>query len=154
VMITIPSGSTRLTVTFLYSLPSVVLKSSASAIDAKQTIKMTNIALISQWNFYRMKPAESKPIRVPQTRSAFHPHAQRNAFRPPRCASAIQIVRPLESIAETQPQLQPALLRLFTTCGAGLLAAVHDFVLMAAPTTGLPFLLTTLSRSSLAAKAL
>ncbi|PYV61640.1 MAG: hypothetical protein DMG97_42560 [Acidobacteria bacterium] len=28
-----------------------------------------------------------------------------------RCASAIQIVRPLESIAETQPQLQPALLR-------------------------------------------
>jgi hypothetical protein len=27
-------------------------------------------------------------------------------------ASAIQIVRPLESIAETQPQLQPALLRL------------------------------------------
>jgi hypothetical protein len=30
----------------------------------------------------------------------------------PRCASAIQIVLPLESIAETQPQLQPALLRL------------------------------------------
>jgi len=29
-----------------------------------------------------------------------------------RCASAIQIVRPLESIAETHPQLQPALLRL------------------------------------------
>jgi hypothetical protein len=29
-----------------------------------------------------------------------------------RCASAIQIVLPLESIAETQPQLQPALLRL------------------------------------------
>ena len=29
-----------------------------------------------------------------------------------RYASAIQIVRPLESIAETQPQLQPALLRL------------------------------------------
>ena len=27
-------------------------------------------------------------------------------------ASAIQIVRPLESTAETQPQLQPALLRL------------------------------------------
>jgi len=32
-------------------------------------------------------------------------------FPSPRCASAIQIVRPLESIAETQPQLQPALLR-------------------------------------------
>ena len=33
-------------------------------------------------------------------------------FPSSRCASAIQIVRPLESIAETQPQLQPALLRL------------------------------------------
>src|SRR6266576_283148 len=30
----------------------------------------------------------------------------------PRCASAIQIVRLLESIADTQPQLHPALLRL------------------------------------------
>src|SRR5882762_4390926 len=29
-----------------------------------------------------------------------------------RCASKIQIVRPLESIAEAQPQLQPDLLRL------------------------------------------
>src|SRR4029453_10428155 len=29
----------------------------------------------------------------------------------PRFASTIQIVRPWESIAETQPQLQPALLR-------------------------------------------
>ncbi len=28
-----------------------------------------------------------------------------------QCASAIQIVRPLQSTAETQPQLQPALLR-------------------------------------------
>jgi hypothetical protein len=33
-------------------------------------------------------------------------------FPSPRCASTIQIIRPLESIAETQPQLQPALLRL------------------------------------------
>jgi hypothetical protein len=33
-------------------------------------------------------------------------------FPSSRCASAIQIVRPLESRAETQPQLQPALLRL------------------------------------------
>jgi hypothetical protein len=30
---------------------------------------------------------------------------------PSRCASAIHIVRPRESIAETQPQLEPALLR-------------------------------------------
>ncbi len=29
-----------------------------------------------------------------------------------RCASTIQIVHPLESIVETQPQLQPALLSL------------------------------------------
>ena len=35
-----------------------------------------------------------------------------NLFPLSRCASAIQIVRPLESRAETQPQLQPALLRL------------------------------------------
>ena len=33
-------------------------------------------------------------------------------FPSSRCASAIQNVRPLESIAETQPQLQPASLRL------------------------------------------
>jgi hypothetical protein len=33
-------------------------------------------------------------------------------FPSPRCASTIQIVRPLESIAEIQPQLQPTLLRL------------------------------------------
>ena len=46
---------------------------------------------------------------VPKTPSAFHPPAQRNTFRR---ASAIQIVRPLESIAETQPKLKPDLLRL------------------------------------------
>jgi hypothetical protein len=33
---------------------------------------------------------------------------------PSRCASAIQIVRPPEAIAETQPQLQPPLLRIGT----------------------------------------
>ena len=46
-----PSGSIWVTVAFLYSLPLIVLKSSASAIDAKQTIKITNAALISPWNF-------------------------------------------------------------------------------------------------------
>jgi Na+/phosphate symporter len=35
-----------------------------------------------------------------------------NAFRRPDARMQSQIVRPLESIAETQPQLQPALLRL------------------------------------------
>jgi hypothetical protein len=38
-----PSGSTPVTVAFLYSLPSIVLKSSASAIDAKQQIKTTKL---------------------------------------------------------------------------------------------------------------
>jgi hypothetical protein len=38
--------------------------------------------------------------------------AQRTPFPSSRCASAIQIVRPLQSIAEMQPQLQPALLRM------------------------------------------
>ena len=35
-----------------------------------------------------------------------------NRFPSSRCASTIQIVCPLESITETQPQLQPALLKL------------------------------------------
>src|SRR6267154_924019 len=33
-------------------------------------------------------------------------------FQSPRCASTIQIVRPSESTADTQPQLHPASLRL------------------------------------------
>src|SRR5512133_1739663 len=44
------------------------------------------------------------PFPVPQTQSTFHRLEQRNAFGRQRCASAIQIVRPPESIAETQPQ--------------------------------------------------
>src|SRR5438445_1544483 len=36
-------------------------------------------------------------------------------FPSSRCASATQIVRPRESIADTQPQLHPALLRLSAT---------------------------------------
>ena len=35
-------------------------------------------------------------------------------FPSPRCASATKIVRPHESTVATQPQLQPALLRLFS----------------------------------------
>jgi hypothetical protein len=45
-----------------------------------------------------------------------------NLFPLSRCASATQIVRPLESTAETQPQLQPGLLRLsamISQCLAG-----------------------------------
>jgi hypothetical protein len=35
-----------------------------------------------------------------------------NRFPSPRCASAMKIVRPSESTANTQPELEPALLRL------------------------------------------
>jgi hypothetical protein len=47
-----------------------------------------------------------------KTPSAFHPRRTTKRFPSPRCASAIQIVRPLESIVTTQPQFHPALLRL------------------------------------------
>ena len=43
---------------------------------------------------------------------SFSSAGTKKRFPSSRCASASQIVRPLESIAETQPQLQPALLRL------------------------------------------
>jgi len=52
------------------------------------------------------------PIPVPKTRSAFHFARTTKRFPSPRCASAIQIVRPLESTAETQPNLQQRFLRL------------------------------------------
>jgi len=53
---------------------------------------------------------QNRPLPVPQTQSAFHPLAQRKRFPSSRCASAIQIVRPAESRADTQPQLQLALI--------------------------------------------
>src|SRR5260370_25893087 len=40
------------------------------------------------------------------------PDRAETGFPSPRCASATKIVRPLESTAGRQPQLQPALLRL------------------------------------------
>jgi hypothetical protein len=54
-----------------------------------------------------------RPATVAQSVSAarYSPRTTKR-FPSPRCASASQILRPLESIAETQPQLQPALLRL------------------------------------------
>jgi len=63
------------------------------------------------------------PFPIPQTRSTFHPRTMKR-FPSSRCASAIQIVRPLESIAETQPRLQPALLRLSATISQSLHAAI------------------------------
>ena len=52
------------------------------------------------------------PISSSTNAVSFSAARTTNRFPSPRCASAIQIVRPLESIAETQPQLQPAFLRL------------------------------------------
>ena len=52
------------------------------------------------------------PIRVSQTQSAFCQRSTTKRFPSPRCASAIQIVRHSESMAETQPKLQPASWRL------------------------------------------
>ena len=47
------------------------------------------------------------PPQVPGMPSTFHP-LHNETLSVIACASAIQIVRPSESIAETQPQLQPA----------------------------------------------
>ena len=52
------------------------------------------------------------PIRVSQTQSAFCQRSTTKRFPSPRCASAIQIVRHSESMAETQPKLQPAFLEI------------------------------------------
>src|SRR6266542_3991860 len=52
------------------------------------------------------------PIRVPRTLSTFHPLGQRYAFRRRDVHLQSRSVLPLISIAEIQPQLQPALLRL------------------------------------------
>ena len=49
-------------------------------------------------------------------------------FPSSRCASAIQIVRPLESISETQPQLQPALLR-FSVSNSARRSEADDFAI-------------------------
>ena len=64
--------------------------------------------------FYEIKSTANSCIAVSSSRNAVSFSSARTMKRFPssRCASAIQIVRPLESIAETQPQLQPALLRL------------------------------------------
>ena len=45
-------------------------------------------------------------IPVLQTPSAFHPHAQHNAFRRDARQQS-RLFAPLESIAETQPKLEP-----------------------------------------------
>jgi hypothetical protein len=60
------------------------------------------------------KSGLESPTPIPQTQSAFHPHNNQTlSFVAGVCVSAIQIVRPLESIAETDsitptaPRLAP-----------------------------------------------
>jgi hypothetical protein len=60
------------------------------------------------------------PVSSSRNAVSFSSARTTNRFPSSRCASAIQIVRPLESTAETQPQLQLALLEI-----VGLLIADH-----------------------------
>src|SRR5205807_4411046 len=64
--------------------------------------------------------ASAHPDSTFTKRSHFSSTCTTKRFPSPRCASAIQIVRPLESIAETQPKLQPCFSRL---------SACHDTLL-------------------------
>src|SRR5262249_34953474 len=73
----------------------------------KRTPKVAPTGLVLR----RVGPRKS-PIQVPQTRSTFHRHAQRNAFHHHDVRQQSRLFSPSESIADTQPQLQPALLRL------------------------------------------
>jgi hypothetical protein len=62
----------------------------------------------------RSAPSANSCVVLSSSRNAVSFSSARTTKRFPlsRCASAIQIVRPSRSIAETQPKLQPALLRL------------------------------------------
>jgi len=74
--------------------------------------------LFSQAQFssglYKIKLTANLCIALSSSTNAVSFSSERTMKRFPssRCASAIQIVRPSESTAHTQPQLQPALLRL------------------------------------------
>src|SRR5947208_13654233 len=58
-----------------------------------------------------INPLPESPIRDSINAVNFSSACTAKRF-PSRCASAMKIVRPLESTAEPQPKLQPALLRL------------------------------------------
>jgi hypothetical protein len=64
-------------------------------------------------NRYEIELTANSCIVLCSSQNAVSFSSARTTNRVPlRCASTIQILRPLESIAETQPQLHPALLRL------------------------------------------
>ena len=59
-----------------------------------------------------------RPLQF-QKRSYLFIRTHDETFSVPQCASTIQIVRPLKSKADTQPQLQPAFLRLSAIISQG-----------------------------------
>jgi hypothetical protein len=83
----------------------------------KRTVKLYAIFYSFRWGVrYKATPFAGVQVAVADSSSrnavSFSSACTIKRPAPSRCASAIQIVRPRESIAETQPQLQPALLRL------------------------------------------
>src|SRR5215468_3549446 len=62
--------------------------------------------------FVHSLPGYKSPVPIPETQSVFHPHAQRNAFRCRGARQQSRLFAPANPKLETQPQLQPALLRL------------------------------------------
>jgi hypothetical protein len=77
------------------------------------TKNRVNLSSQAAPNFYvEFGLMRDSPLRVPINAVSFSSARTTKRFPSSRCASAIQIVRPRESTPETQPQLQPALLRL------------------------------------------
>src|SRR2546423_9942172 len=72
------------------------------------TPSLPKIVRVCQDNSPRLRIADSSSKNAVSFSSA----RTTKRFPSPRCASAIQIMRPSEAKAETQPQLQPALPRL------------------------------------------
>ncbi len=60
----------------------------------------------------RVRVSNCRRFKFHKHKSTFHRRARRTRFPSSLCASTTKIIRLLESTVETQPQLQPALLRL------------------------------------------
>ena len=81
-----PSGSTRLTAAFLYSLPPTVLKSSASVSDAEELLKLP-LSL------------ESSSLRAQPASFALHPRAYCRSFLTSYTANRVRHALPIVSFA-------------------------------------------------------
>jgi hypothetical protein len=81
--------------------------------DPFSAVEFGKIASACQDKISRQKGCNHEsPILIPTNAVNFSSARTTKRFPSPRCASAAKIVRPAESNADTQPQLQPALLRL------------------------------------------